>query len=118
MGNTPVEVQFTSAGCLNYPCRTSHLIERCVGATISPHRGRGSADSGGGSFARAKTVVRKLYLPLGGRRFRSLRAYRLACASQREAVNDRAMRRARKLCRKLGGDPTDDCYPENAVSDV
>jgi hypothetical protein len=23
MGNTPVEVQFTSAGCLNYPCRTS-----------------------------------------------------------------------------------------------
>src|SRR6476646_3125131 len=22
MGNTPVEVQFTSAGCLNYPCRT------------------------------------------------------------------------------------------------
>src|SRR6478672_3824538 len=32
MGNTPVEVQFTSARCLNYPCRTSvehhphHLI--------------------------------------------------------------------------------------------
>jgi SRSO17 transposase len=23
MGNTPVEVQFTSAGCLSYPCRTS-----------------------------------------------------------------------------------------------
>ena len=23
MGNTPVEVQFTSAGCLNYPCPTS-----------------------------------------------------------------------------------------------
>jgi hypothetical protein len=22
MCNTPVEVQFTSAGCLNYPCRT------------------------------------------------------------------------------------------------
>jgi hypothetical protein len=22
MWNTPVEVQFTSAGCLNYPCRT------------------------------------------------------------------------------------------------
>jgi hypothetical protein len=23
MANTPVEFQFTSAGCLNYPCRTS-----------------------------------------------------------------------------------------------
>jgi len=22
MSDTPVEVQFTSAGCLNYPCRT------------------------------------------------------------------------------------------------
>src|SRR5258707_8893231 len=25
MCNTPVEVQFTSAGCLNYPCRTSKV---------------------------------------------------------------------------------------------
>jgi hypothetical protein len=25
MCNTPVEVQFTSAGCLNYPCRTPLL---------------------------------------------------------------------------------------------
>ena len=24
--DTPVEVQFTSAGCLNYPCRTPHLV--------------------------------------------------------------------------------------------
>jgi TPR repeat protein len=24
MWNTPVEVQFTSAGCLNYPCRTPY----------------------------------------------------------------------------------------------
>jgi Protein of unknown function (DUF3768) len=24
MSDTPVEVQFTSAGCLNYPCRTPH----------------------------------------------------------------------------------------------
>ena len=55
--------------------------------------------------------VRKLYLPLGARRFRSRRAYRLAYASQREAVHDRAMRRARKLCRRLGGDPMDDHYP-------
>jgi hypothetical protein len=56
--------------------------------------------------------VRKLYLPLGGRRFRSRHAYRLAYASQRETVHDRALRRARKLCRRLGGDPADDCYPE------
>jgi hypothetical protein len=55
--------------------------------------------------------VRKLHLPLGGHRFRSRRAYRLAYASQREAVHDRAMRRARKLCRRLGGDPMDDHYP-------
>jgi hypothetical protein len=54
--------------------------------------------------------VRKLYLPFGGHRFRSRRAYRLAYASQREAVHDRAMRRARKLCRRLGGDPMDDHY--------
>ena len=55
--------------------------------------------------------VRKLYLPLGGHRFRSRHAYRLAYASQCEAVHDRAMRRARKLCRRLGGDPMDDHYP-------
>ena len=40
--------------------------------------------------------VRKLYLPLGARRFRSRGAYRLAYASQRETVHDRAMRRARQ----------------------
>src|SRR6187402_1775843 len=28
MGNTPVEVQFTSAGCLNYPCRTSGAVDQ------------------------------------------------------------------------------------------
>jgi hypothetical protein len=55
--------------------------------------------------------VRKLYLPLGGRHFWSRRAYRLAYASQRETVYDRAMRRARKLCLRLGGDPADDEYP-------
>jgi hypothetical protein len=27
MSDTPVEVQFTSAGCLNYPCRTPVGIE-------------------------------------------------------------------------------------------
>jgi hypothetical protein len=56
--------------------------------------------------------VRKLYLPPSARRFRSRRAYRLAYASQREAVHDRAMRRARKLCRRLGDDPMDGHYPE------
>jgi hypothetical protein len=60
--------------------------------------------------------VRKLYLPFGGHRFRSRRAYRLAYASQREAVYDRAMRRARKLCRRLGGDPMDDHYPPEKPS--
>jgi RNA polymerase sigma-70 factor (ECF subfamily) len=30
MCNTPVEVQFTSAGCLNYPCRTPETIEATV----------------------------------------------------------------------------------------
>jgi hypothetical protein len=56
--------------------------------------------------------VRKLYLPLGGRHFRSRRAYRLPYSSQRETVYDRAMRRARKLCLRLGGDPADDTYPD------
>src|SRR5215207_2873439 len=31
MSDTPVEVQFTSAGCLNYPCRTPiYQHEACV----------------------------------------------------------------------------------------
>jgi hypothetical protein len=78
---------------------------------ISPRRGRGSAASGGGFVCPTENRrVRKLYLPLGGHRFRSRRACRLAYASQREAVHDRAMRRAHKLCRRLGGDPMDDCY--------
>jgi hypothetical protein len=61
---------------------------------------------------RLKQTVRKLCLPLGGRHFWSRRAYRLAYASQRETVYDRAMRRARKLCLRLGGDPADDMYPD------
>jgi hypothetical protein len=56
--------------------------------------------------------VRVLHLPLGGRHFWSRRAYRLAYASQRETIHDRATRRARKLYKKLGGDPDDDTYPE------
>ena len=56
--------------------------------------------------------VRKLYLPLGGRHFWSRRAYELAYASQRETKFDRALRRARKLRLRLGGDPTDDEYPD------
>jgi hypothetical protein len=56
--------------------------------------------------------ARKLYLPLGGRHFWSRRAYRLAYASQRETDFDRALRRARKLYDRLGGDPADDEYPD------
>src|SRR5215207_2683045 len=30
MSDTPVEVQFTSAGCLNYPCRTPDCFARAM----------------------------------------------------------------------------------------
>jgi hypothetical protein len=30
MDNTPVEVQFTPAGCLNYPCRTPRQVWECL----------------------------------------------------------------------------------------
>jgi hypothetical protein len=56
--------------------------------------------------------VRALYLPLGGRHFWCRRAYGLDYASQRESEYDRAIRRARKLYHRLGGDPADDQYPE------
>jgi hypothetical protein len=56
--------------------------------------------------------VRKLYLPLGGRHFWSRHAYELAYASQRATKYDRALRRARKLRLRLGGDPADDEYPD------
>jgi hypothetical protein len=56
--------------------------------------------------------VRKLYLPLGGCRFRSRHAYRLTYASQRETDYHRGIRRARKLCHRLGGDLADNGYPE------
>ena len=59
--------------------------------------------------------VRKLYLPFGGHRFRSRCAYRLAYGSQREAVYDRARRRADKLRRRLGDDPMDGHYPEKPL---
>ena len=56
--------------------------------------------------------VRKLYLPFGANRFRCRHTYRLAYASQRETLHDRAMRRVRKLTKRLGGDPADDEYPD------
>ena len=56
--------------------------------------------------------VRKLYLPRGARRFRSRGAYRLAYASQRETVQDRARRRDDKLRRRLGDDRMDGHYPK------
>jgi hypothetical protein len=48
--------------------------------------------------------------PRSGRRVHKLGSrltYRLAYACRRETVDDRASRRARKLCRRLGGDPDD-----------
>jgi hypothetical protein len=56
--------------------------------------------------------VRKLYLPLGGRHFRSRQAYGLAYPSQRETAYDRAMRRVHKLYLRLGGDPADGEHPK------
>jgi len=60
---------------------------------------------------RSNRRCRQLYLPLGGRHFWSRRAYRLGYASQREDAYDRALRRARKLCLRLGGDPADGELP-------
>jgi hypothetical protein len=56
--------------------------------------------------------VRKLYLPLGGRHFRSRQAYGLAYPSQRETAYDRVIRRVHKLYHRLGGDPADREHPK------
>src|SRR5262245_9903321 len=61
---------------------------------------------------RVNRRVRKLYLPLGGRHFRSRQAYGLAYPSQRETAYDRAMRRVHKLYLRLGGDPADGEHPK------
>jgi hypothetical protein len=55
--------------------------------------------------------LRKLYLPPGGHRFRSRTAQELIYTSQQEDFPDRAARRARKIRRKLGGDPMAIRYP-------
>jgi hypothetical protein len=34
MSDTPVEVQFTSAGCLNYPCRTPESHKKTRGRHV------------------------------------------------------------------------------------
>jgi hypothetical protein len=51
---------------------------------------------------RTGRYVAKLYLPYGGERFWSRRAYRLGYASQREGRRDRATRRLRHIERALG----------------
>src|SRR5262245_23684819 len=61
---------------------------------------------------RSGRKARVLHLPLGGRHFCSRRVYRLTYASQRDTVYDRALRRSRKLCIRLGADPADNDYPE------
>jgi len=43
MSDTPVEVQFTSAGCLNYPCRTPDLAKL---RAVEPDRLFGRAPTG------------------------------------------------------------------------
>ena len=53
---------------------------------------------------RTGTWAAKLYLPLGGRRFLSREAYRLAYACQREVRRDRLFRKARKMFWALGGE--------------
>jgi hypothetical protein len=59
--------------------------------------------------------VRKLYLPLGGRRFRSRHVYRLAYASRSMGRIDRAHRGQAKinsrLCSRGGFDPDDWSFP-------
>jgi hypothetical protein len=57
--------------------------------------------------------VRKLYLPLGGRHFRSRRAYRLPYASQCGTEIDRAHRGQAKIKARLIGslDPDDWALP-------
>ena len=59
--------------------------------------------------------VRTLYLPRSGRHFWSRHAYDLAYASQRETRYDGALRRARKLRLRLGGEPADDEYPDKPL---
>ncbi len=54
----------------------------------------------------------KLHLPPGGTIFASREAYRLGYNSQRETVYDRALRRSRKLRRKLNGDVAIGSYIE------
>jgi hypothetical protein len=79
---------------------------------ISSRRGRGSAASSGGSSAQPKTGVCASSICRPARvDFDHDAPIGLLMQSQREAVYDRAMRRARKLLRRLGGDPMDDHYP-------
>jgi len=45
MSDTPVEVQFTSAGCLNYPCRTPPVGDELFSGGTSGPRERIGRDT-------------------------------------------------------------------------
>src|SRR5271154_2080648 len=76
MCNTPVEVQFTSAGCLNYPCRTPpgasyfpaqnwglrHCDQLILITQTPPYERRGPTE-GGGEMSRALLNFAKRALP-------------------------------------------------------
>jgi hypothetical protein len=57
MCNTPVEVQFTSAGCLNYPCRTPERVttQDVIAVLELPQSGRRT-----GSYKRLAAVMVRL----------------------------------------------------------
>src|SRR4029077_5126246 len=64
MGNTPVVVQFTSAGCLNYPCRTPLEVWKTL-ARLSARR-RPASYGRGITLSRARQNEVRAPQPEGG----------------------------------------------------